>query len=208
MNHVMTTQDVTASASLQDEHIAVTRKRILDAVVELIVEEHPAALSIPAVAARAGVSVRTIYRHFPNKEALLDAVAEIGDEQTQAGFPDDEVRLDNLHVYLPQAWGELVQTRALVQAQNATPLGHELQRSRAVRRRKIIEQVLAQDNDVELAQDDHRRLVAMITHLVSRDTLFDLTDLLGLSVEEAAALTVWTVRAAVDAARRTKEVGR
>ncbi|MGX6600663.1 TetR/AcrR family transcriptional regulator [Micromonosporaceae bacterium Da 78-11] len=50
---------------------------ILDAVIALLGEgQGAAAISIEAVAARAGVGKATIYRRWPNKEALLvDAVA-------------------------------------------------------------------------------------------------------------------------------------
>jgi AcrR family transcriptional regulator len=50
---------------------------ILDAVLELLGAGHSAAaISIEAVAAKAGVGKATIYRRWPNKEALLiDAVA-------------------------------------------------------------------------------------------------------------------------------------
>jgi AcrR family transcriptional regulator len=206
MNRVMATQTVSEPISLQDEHVATTRKRILDAAAELIIEEHPATLSMLAIAKRAGVSVRTVYRHFPNKEALLDAIAEIGNEETVSGFAFQELRLDNLHEFTAQLWGELVHTRALVQAQSVTPFGHELRKKRADRRRRIIERVLAEEH-VDLPPEDHRRLVALIAHLMSRDSLFELTDLLGLSVDDAAALVTWTIRTVVDAARRSKEVG-
>lgn len=50
------------------------RERLLDAAVELILE-----LGGPppreAVAARAGVGIGTLYRHFPDQQALLQAVA-------------------------------------------------------------------------------------------------------------------------------------
>jgi AcrR family transcriptional regulator len=52
-----------------------TRRRILDATISVIGEDL-AALSIPAVARRAGVSVPTVYRYFPDKEALVDAAAD------------------------------------------------------------------------------------------------------------------------------------
>ena len=52
---------------------------ILDAVLELLGAGHSvAAISIEAVAAKAGVGKATIYRRWPNKEALLvDAVASM-----------------------------------------------------------------------------------------------------------------------------------
>jgi len=48
---------------------------ILDAAVDLLAEQGLLALSIEAVAARAGVAKTTVYRRWPNKdELLLDAV--------------------------------------------------------------------------------------------------------------------------------------
>ncbi|MEZ5378550.1 MAG: TetR/AcrR family transcriptional regulator [Acidimicrobiales bacterium] len=54
---------------------AATREAILDATI-VVMGEGVESFSIPAVAARAGVSVPTVYRYFPDKEALLDAAAE------------------------------------------------------------------------------------------------------------------------------------
>jgi AcrR family transcriptional regulator len=52
---------------------------IIDAVLEMVAEGHTVdALSMEAVAARAGVGKATIYRRWPNKEALIvDAVASM-----------------------------------------------------------------------------------------------------------------------------------
>src|SRR6185436_8741582 len=52
---------------------------ILDAVLEMLSGGHSvAAISIEAVASRAGVGKATIYRRWPNKEALIiDAVASM-----------------------------------------------------------------------------------------------------------------------------------
>lgn len=53
---------------------ARNRRRLLDAAVELILEigGEP---SRDAVAQRAGVGIGTLYRHFPDQQALLRAVA-------------------------------------------------------------------------------------------------------------------------------------
>jgi AcrR family transcriptional regulator len=52
---------------------------IIDAVLDLLAEGHSAdTISIEAVAARAGVGKATIYRRWPNKEALIvDAIASM-----------------------------------------------------------------------------------------------------------------------------------
>jgi AcrR family transcriptional regulator len=56
-----------------------TRRRIVEAGAELL-HGFPiwnwAALTVPAVAARAGVAERTVYRHFQSERGLRDAVME------------------------------------------------------------------------------------------------------------------------------------
>ena len=51
----------------------LTRRRITQSAVELHEELGPARTSIVAIAERAGVRRSTVYRHFPNEEALFDA---------------------------------------------------------------------------------------------------------------------------------------
>ena len=56
-------------AELEDE----TRRRITEAAVELHGSVGPARTTLSAVAKRAGVQRATLYRHFPDEEALFDA---------------------------------------------------------------------------------------------------------------------------------------
>lgn len=56
-------------AESQDE----TRRRILEAVMQLHEEVGPRATSISAVAERAGVQRLTVYRHFPDEAAMIGA---------------------------------------------------------------------------------------------------------------------------------------
>jgi AcrR family transcriptional regulator len=51
-----------------------TRQKLMQAAHELIVEAGFDGMTTAAVARRAGVSEGAIYRHFPSKEALADAV--------------------------------------------------------------------------------------------------------------------------------------
>jgi AcrR family transcriptional regulator len=50
-----------------------TRRRITESAVELHEEVGPARTSISAIAERAGVRRSTVYRHFPDEEALFAA---------------------------------------------------------------------------------------------------------------------------------------
>jgi len=52
---------------------ARNRRRLLD-IAEAVLAEHGIAVSIDEVARRAGLGIGTLYRHFPTKEALFEAI--------------------------------------------------------------------------------------------------------------------------------------
>jgi AcrR family transcriptional regulator len=69
------------------------RTRILDAARELFAQEHPD-VQIGDVAKRAGVGVGTVYRHFPDKHALMGALVrerfELFNARLRAAVADEE----------------------------------------------------------------------------------------------------------------------
>ncbi len=67
-----------ASRSRRESARASTRQAILRAASELLLAEGYGALSLRRVAERAGYTATTIYRHFPDKDALVYAVSEEG----------------------------------------------------------------------------------------------------------------------------------
>jgi AcrR family transcriptional regulator len=62
----------------QGYHHGDLRNALLGAALELIGEQGPRAFSLAEAARRAGVSVAAPYRHFPDKDALLAAIATEG----------------------------------------------------------------------------------------------------------------------------------
>ena len=56
-----------------DPRVERTRRVVLDATIELIVEGGFTAVTIEAVAARSGVAKSTIYRHWPGRVELMHA---------------------------------------------------------------------------------------------------------------------------------------
>jgi AcrR family transcriptional regulator len=73
-----------AQTPLRDRQVELTRDLILDALAGLIAEGRLAEFSVQDVADRAGVSLRTVYRHFASREALLDAFGPWGAERARA----------------------------------------------------------------------------------------------------------------------------
>jgi len=72
----MTDRMAETLTSLRDDHKQHTRRRILDSAAELICEDGEDVVTMASVAKRAGISERTVYRHFKNRGTLILAVWE------------------------------------------------------------------------------------------------------------------------------------
>lgn len=76
-----------------------SRKAVLAAALDLCQEMDYAAVTVEAIASRAGVSKATIYRWWPSKGAVvLDAVDEVA--TAQAAYPDTGDIVADLHIQL------------------------------------------------------------------------------------------------------------
>lgn len=77
-----------------------TREAILEAAVETSMAERSFGITLPAVAARADVTVKTILRHFGSREALIDAAWSRAYDEAIAErtppSPEPDVALDVL----------------------------------------------------------------------------------------------------------------
>ncbi|MDL9981128.1 TetR/AcrR family transcriptional regulator [Microbacterium sp. ASV49] len=78
--------------TLRAEQAAQTRVRILDALTALVAEIPLAAVTLPRVADRAGVTVQTVLRNFGSRDGLFAAGLEFGRDAVVAErtiTPDD-----------------------------------------------------------------------------------------------------------------------
>ena len=86
---------------------AETRLRITEAAVALHGSVGPARTTISAVADRAGVQRATVYRHFPDEEALFDACSSHWMAQHPLPNPAPWAKIDDQDERLRVALGEL-----------------------------------------------------------------------------------------------------
>jgi AcrR family transcriptional regulator len=184
---------------LRERQRTATRDQIIDAVHALLQDEHPATISMPQVAARAGTSLRTVYRYFPTKEALVDAAAE--SFRLPADVVGGTIGVDNLSDYLAQSWAGFTAQIGAVRSQHVTPAGRSLRDARLPRSRATVRASLG-----ELGDDD--RLVDLVIALISSSMYLELVDHLGHDDQDAARLAAWTVRAVVERAQADGGVAR
>src|SRR5215203_3224756 len=86
---------------------AETRLRITEATVDLHGSVGPAKTTISAVAERAGVQRATVYRHFPDEEALFDACSSHWMAQHPLPDPTAWAKIEDPNERLRVALGEV-----------------------------------------------------------------------------------------------------
>lgn len=181
--------------SLRDAQRRTTRDRIVRAVAELVAEAHPAAISVPAVAAKARVGVATVYRYFPTKEALLDAsMLVMGADASITSMAEMPASFAELTSALPSAFADVAAHISLARNQLASPLGREL-RHRRWEAKKIVVDTALRGSGIEPTSVPGRRFGAIADVLTSSTAVLELHDKARIPVDEAAAYVLWALAA-------------
>ncbi len=183
-------------SELRAEQAERTRERIVEALVEQL-GEGLEEFSISRVAERAGVSVRTVYHHFPNREAQIEAVARWLDARITANEPPP-ASLDDVLPMLARIVRRAAANERQVRAQLVPGVARLVRERRRRARERGVEKVL-----VEACGSRAGRLAAAVVNLlIGADIGFALSDRYGLEREEMIATHQWMVRAVIDAVRR------
>ena len=179
-----------------------TRRAILDAMVDVIMETDGIGFSVQAVADRAGVTHRTIYNHFPTREALCDGFSDYVDELLGASAGWTEEPAWSL-ASLPMIVEGLYQTLALrdryARAYVMLMIGNRRPMSAWRKRSLMAEKLIAREQSGQIPLTP-RQVTAVIRMFVSTMGWHLLTEQCGLSTDEAAAASAWATRALLDAA--------
>lgn len=195
MNHVTMTPELS--------QLEKTRRTILDALAEVIVESGGFGFSVQQVADRAGVTHRTVYNHFPTREALNDALAvhveqELGRIRSGPPIPSS---LDGLAPVVQEAYGAFglreVHVRAYVMLMIASRAPAEVARERT----SALEELIRREVRVQPPLTP-RGLTAAVRMFLSSTGWHLLTEHFGLSAEEAATTAVWATRQLLEGATR------
>ncbi|MFF0299022.1 TetR/AcrR family transcriptional regulator [Kitasatospora sp. NPDC004614] len=168
-----------------------TRRRIVDAAVELHGTAGPASTSIAAIAERAGVTRLTVYRHFPDETALFEACSGHWLSQQTPPRPEEWSAIENplerlaaglADIYRFYRAGEQMLT-LVIRDQHAVP--EPIREARAETTRHYVE-VLA----VAWPETDNPTRRAVIGHAAAFSTWRSLCREQGLTDHEAVEVMV------------------
>jgi AcrR family transcriptional regulator len=192
--------------TLREQHAELTRELILRALAELLQNERAGEFSMADVARNAGVSLRTVYRHFPTREELLAAATDWIDARIFGDVPFDETveDLPKLFRYACEQWKEhprLARAMALSQA------GQSGRADRRVERLARIHGALAEVTN-ELPHEEKRKAVAVLAYLENVLAWVTMRDATGLESGEVEEAVEWAMRTLIEDLRRRNHAAR
>jgi len=194
----------------RQENVDQTRRRITEATMRLHEQVGPAATTVSAIAERAGVTRVTVYRHFPDDEALIGACAAHWgalhpppDTASWLSIDDPERRLRAALLDL-YAW-----------ARAAAPMMTKIYRDVHVMPHFVVDSLSRQEQDrvtvlatgFPAAGRKARRLRTALTHAIAFRTWESLCLVGELRDDEAVELMVAAVLAAahIQVHRQTRQ---
>ena len=182
---------------LRERHTAATRRQILEVAMDLLREPEQESFSHEAIAHRAGMGTRTVYRHYPHRADLMQALWERVREETKTRFPAVEADILPL---VREAFGNFNEHEALVRAANASSASNELRARGSLEGRPAFRKSLAKILS-GLPPKAQRRVIAVSLAIWSAPFWQILRDRGELSGEEAREAGVWAMETILNAAR-------
>jgi AcrR family transcriptional regulator len=190
---------------LREEQAQRTGERILEALATHLAEQGWETFSIARVAARAGVSEPTVYRHFPNREAMLAALTTWIEQRV--AFPATPTSIEDLPVLAHALFDHFQANAPLVRAHLHSGVGREVHESGQRGRDRRVLAMGAAGFD-HLPPDEARAVAAMIRVMLSSESWDTMTGRLGVDPAAASAAVSWAAQILVEAAQRDRKRGR
>lgn len=186
-------------ASLRERQMAATREQILDVAMEMLSEGAGAGFSHEAIAAAAGMGARTVYRHFPDRAQLMQALWVRLREQTRTRFPQSR---EEIAALTRAVFHEFDEREGLIRAVLNSAAGTEVRERGGAEGRAAFTQSLAPLLAGRGAAE-RARVVAVFVALYSAPFWQLLRDRGGLSGPEAQEAAAWAFETLIDSLQKS-----
>lgn len=180
-----------------------SRERIMTALADVVAERGVSGFSVQEVADRAGVSHRTVYRHYDSREGLLDAYARWLDERLVesggiTGVEDAESLPGGSATTfrLFDRLGALVEALVVVSLGTRSPVSRRDERTEEFRRALDRSGLLA-----HLSDADAELVTALIRTIASSNAWFLFRHEHGIDGQRAGRAVAWALRTLIEELR-------
>lgn len=188
--------------SLRAKQLEMSRELILGAVIDLLETDGLEGLSMPAIAKASGVSLRTLYRYFPTRDALL---AEAGEQiKERMGLSDAVSSADEIPSSFWANSARAARHPQLARALVASSSGRSARKATRSNRVAAIEGAMRELGDC-LPESRAVEAAGVIAYLCSSNSWVTISEECGVSVLTARRSVVWALETLL--ARLREEAG-
>jgi AcrR family transcriptional regulator len=177
-------------SALRESHAEQTRESILAAAADEMAARGPEGFAVPSVAERCGVALRTVYRHFPTRDELVDAMwawLYANRDWLERGVPGGPIEET-----VARVGARYAEMRALIDAAQRCERQLALRKKTRKRRMANFEAALA-DDVATLGPEARRRALGALHCLTTPTVWLMLTDSWCPDPAEAARVAAWAV---------------
>lgn len=176
--------------SLRERQAQQVRVAVLEAVIAELEAKAADDVSMADVAQSAGISLRTLYRYFPDRSSLLHAAGE--HLYGSLGVPFDIAGPEDISRSLLEAAGRLSTRPELTRALVRSTVGRATRSAVRGQRVHAIRAALKPVTN-SLDADTARWATAVIAHLCSAASWVIITDESGLDEADAQQAVAWAI---------------
>ena len=173
LNHYVIHYDImsrsmsTANFTLKDRQTDATQKLIVSTAVELLETDGVTATTARAVAKKAGISERTVFRYYGSREEFLDAIAEEAASKMHTPPPPDEI--GKLADYVSDLYRRFEEFEPLLKGALHTEISKRIRATVARRRWTAVRALI--DNAAPYRSSSDRKIAATnISYYLSAST--------------------------------------
>ena len=189
-----------AVPTLRDRQTAATREQILQVAMQQLGQGPRGTFSHESIAEAAGMGARTVYRHFPDRSSLLEALWERLREAAHVNFPITE---SDIVPMARAAYQEFDANELLVRAVLNSPVGVEVRERGGVEGRAAFEQSLAPAL-ADVAEPLRSRILGVFVAIYSAQFWDLLRERSRLSGPDAQEAIIWALESLLRAAKEKK----
>jgi AcrR family transcriptional regulator len=192
------------SSASRERAKADTRATILEAVVNVILKEGVHAFTMQNVADKAGVSHRTVYRHFPSREELLEGLSEAVHESALAAGFSVPTNVAEMRTHVGPLFEQFSRMQDAMRASviAAVALGYQSAMQRRSSAATVDMLVAAYPR---LPREDLTEAAAILRTIVSRYGWYVMRVDLELKPAQTSRAVTWAVGALFDDLKRRNE---
>jgi AcrR family transcriptional regulator len=180
-----------ALPNLRERQKAQTHELIVDAMVEAFARGDLEKITHDALAKRTGVSRQTVYRHFPDREALMQALwARTNGRMIGVALPTTEAELTQK---LPELFASFDNNADVITITQSTPQGRAFRMSVKDKRAKDFLTATGEATK-GLSAEEARMATAIFQLMAGGHAWIEMRQQWGMTGEQMAVAVGWAMR--------------